>query len=65
MDERVVGLEKKVSFLEKMVQELNGVVIDQEKKINRLEVGVRAMKDQMAKGDLVRRQEDEEPPPHY
>lgn len=65
MEERIIELEKKISFQEHMIEELNGVVIDQQKKLDELERVLRQLYQQFESGELVKKQEEEEPPPHY
>jgi len=65
MEKRLTQLESKLAFQERLLQELNSVVLDQQKKIDLLEQRVRALKDQSVQGELVKDLDDEEPPPHY
>lgn len=65
MENRLMALEKRAAFQERLIQELNGVIIDQGKRLDLLEKRVNVMKDQFSEGHLVRRREDEPPPPHY
>jgi len=65
MDQRLTKLERKISFQDKLLQELNDVIFALSKRIDQLEARHNAMKDQLTRGDLVKRQEDETPPPHY
>ncbi len=65
MDQRLTSIERKISFQDKLLQELNDVIFAQSKRIDLLEARQNALKDQLARGDLVKRQEDETPPPHY
>ncbi|MCA9406450.1 MAG: SlyX family protein [Candidatus Omnitrophica bacterium] len=65
MEERIIELEKKVSFQDNTIEELNQVVIEQQKKIDQLQRELQRLKEFVTSGDLVRKLEDEEPPPHY
>jgi len=65
MEKRIIELEKKVTFMDHKLDELNEVIIDQSKTINELKSQLTKVNDQISSGDLVRRLEDEEPPPHY
>ncbi|MEI6437275.1 MAG: SlyX family protein [Candidatus Omnitrophota bacterium] len=65
MEQRLNELERKVSYQDKLLQELNEVIFALSKRLDQLESRQKAMKDQLASGNLVKRQEDETPPPHY
>ncbi|MBF0489793.1 MAG: SlyX family protein [Candidatus Omnitrophica bacterium] len=65
MEQRLTELEHKISHQDKLLQELNEVIFAMSKRIEQLESRQKAMNDQFASGNLVKRQEDEAPPPHY
>jgi SlyX protein len=65
MQERITELEKKAAFQEDLIQQLNSVLLEQQRKIELLEKRFNAFKDQPFAGDIVKQQEYEEPPPHY
>ena len=65
MEKRIIELEKKVTFMDQRLEELNEVIIDQSKTIDELKSQLTNMNDQISSGDLVRKIEDEELPPHY
>jgi SlyX protein len=65
MEKRMTQLETRLSFQERLLQELNSVVIGQQKRIDLLELKLAALKDQNARGDLVKELDEEERPPHY
>ena len=65
MNKRLIEIEKKISFQEQTIVELNKAIIDQQKHIKALEAQIKGLKDQVSSGDLVKKQEDETPPPHY
>ena len=65
MEQRITELERKISYQDKLLQELNEVVFDLSKRLHQLESKQKAMKDQFESGNLVKRPEDETPPPHY
>lgn len=64
-EKRITELERKVSYQDKLLQDLNDVIFDLSKRIDQLEARQKAMKEQFENGDLVKRPEDETPPPHY
>jgi SlyX protein len=67
MNERLTELEVRVAFQEKTIQDLNEVVTQQQRQIDRLAQELEAMKSRLAALALalVIPQEDEKPPPHY
>lgn len=65
MEQRITELEKKAAFQEDLIQQLNMALLDQQKRIDLLEKRLNALKEQSTRGDLVKSQEFEEPPPHY
>ena len=67
MDERLTDLEVKLSFQENMIQDLNEVVIRQQHEIEKLQAEIRRIRSQLAVTDSpqIRKQSEEEPPPHY
>ena len=67
MNERLTELEVRLAFQEKTIQDLNEVVTDQQRRIDRLAQELEAMKSRLAAlaPSMVIPQEDEKPPPHY
>ncbi len=65
MEDKIIELQKKVAFMEHKLDELNEVIFDQTKVIEGLKSRLDGLSDQMQSGDLVRKIEDEEVPPHY
>ena len=65
MQQRLIELERKISYQDKLLQELNEVIFVLSKRLDQLEFRHKALNDQIASGNLVKRQEDETPPPHY
>ncbi len=67
MNERLTELEVRVAFQEKTIQDLNEVVTDQQRRIDRLTQELEAVKSRLAglAPALVIPQEEEKPPPHY
>ena len=62
--EHLTEIERHLADLEKQVDDLNSVVIQQGKKIDRLEKDYRALRDSVDTS-LVKPQSEEIPPPHY
>ncbi len=65
MEQRIIELEKKVAFQEQMIEELNEVLVDQQKKISGFERQLNVMTEKIGSGDFVKKVEEEDPPPHY
>ena len=65
MDKRITALEEKAAFQEHLLAQLNQALVSQQKKLMDLEARFNTMKDRLGQGALVKRQEDETPPPHY
>ncbi|MBT1073848.1 SlyX family protein [Geobacter grbiciae] len=67
MNDRITDLEIHVTHLSRTVQELNDVVYRQQQTIDRLEAELKGLREQAlaVAPSLVRKPEDEEPPPHY
>ena len=61
----IVDLQKKTAFQDAAVQELNATVTEQYKRIEELEKQLKYLKEKLESGDLVKKQEDEDRPPHY
>jgi len=65
MENRIIELEKKVAFMDYKLEELNEVVVHQSNIIEELKIRLKDLSDQSQGGTLVRKLEDEDPPPHY
>jgi SlyX protein len=65
MEQRMIELEKRVAFQDLAIQELNATVTEQYKRLEVLERRLKQLQDKQDSGDLVKDQQDEEPPPHY
>jgi len=67
LNERIIELETKSSYQEHLIQELNEVVISQQKQIDALQASVQRMSDYLKnnQGSQLARPDEEVPPPHY
>ena len=67
MESRIVDLEMRFMHQESTIQELNEVVISQQKLIDKLTEEVELLKQQIkaANQPLIRDPSEETPPPHY
>lgn len=65
LEKRIIDLEKKVSFQEQTIGELNDACMLQQKKIFEFEKRLSRLNDELSSDPLVKNPEDEEPPPHY
>lgn len=63
LEARIVNLELRFMRTEKLLDELNDVVVDQQREIDRLVTELRSLREQVLTGnnDAVKN----EPPPHY
>ena len=65
MEKRIIDIEKKISFFEHELAQLNEVVIDQQKKIDNLVNSLEEIRHHNKDYGLVKDLKDEVPPPHY
>ena len=67
MESRITDLEMRYMHQQSMLQELNEVVISQQKEIENLKREIELLKQQMAASapSLIRDSSEETPPPHY
>ncbi len=67
MNEEIVDLQMRMAFQDGVIEELNLVVTDQQKQIDRLERRMVKLLGQVEalQADHVIQQADEPPPPHY
>ncbi len=67
MNERLTELEVRLAFQEKTIQDLNEVVTDQQRRIDRLTQELEAVKSRLAAlaPAMFIPQEEVKPPPHY
>lgn len=64
MEDRIIDLEIKFTHQEKIIDELNEVIIEQGKEIIELKKKIKLLKDSFDQ-QLVKNEEEEVPPPHY
>ncbi len=65
MKQRVIELEKKAAFQDRAIEELNEVLMDQQKKIDKLEAYLMQLKEQFNNENFFKNPGEEELPPHY
>ena len=65
LEKRIIELEIRSASQDETIGELNQAVISLQKKVDRFEKQIKRLEEQAASGDLVKKLEDEEPPPHY
>jgi len=67
LNERMIELETKSSYQEHLIQELNEVIISQQKQLDALEERMQRMSDYLKnnQGSQIARPDEEVPPPHY
>ncbi|MBG86296.1 MAG: hypothetical protein CMO80_05280 [Verrucomicrobiales bacterium] len=64
-DERVTALESAVAHLERQYDELNGIVMKQDKLLTKLSAVVSRMDDTFRELELSKIKENNQRPPHY
>ncbi len=64
-DERLEKLETQVAFLERTVDELNAVVVEQSKQLTKLQGQTRKLTDSIEAQELERIRATNPKPPHY
>lgn len=64
MEQRLIAIEMALANQEKIIDDLNQVVIDQGKKIDRLVMQNQYLLDALER-EAVKPQSEETPPPHY
>ncbi|HNX23775.1 MAG TPA: SlyX family protein [Spirochaetota bacterium] len=62
-EERIIALESKIAYLENYINELNEVVIEQEKSIKKIALEADEIRKQIASGKEAL--PENEKPPHY
>lgn len=65
MEDRLIEIEKKYAFQEHTLEQLNQVVIDQQRRLDKLERQLKFLHEQLTGNDLIKKPEEETPPPHY
>lgn len=67
MESRLVDLEVRVAFQEDMMQQLNDVIVRQQRQIDQLAAALQSIKMQLQalSPSLIAPQSEETPPPHY
>ncbi len=65
MEDRLIEVEKKLAFQENTIEDLNQMILDQNKRIDALKAQIKVLEYRMSTEEFVKPIEDEEPPPHY
>lgn len=65
MEKRIIEIEKRIAFQDVLLDELNSVVIEQQKSIDALEQKLVVLRDQVQAGSIPQNPQEELPPPHY
>jgi len=67
LNEQIIELETKSSYQEHLIQELNEVVIAQQKQVDALQLSMQRISDYLKnnQGSQLARPDEELPPPHY
>ncbi len=64
VNRRLDELELRSAYQERMIEELNDVMIQQQTRLAQLEQALNKLRSQLAEPQ-IRRPQDETPPPHY
>ena len=64
MEERITELETRISYQDKIIDDLNNVVIDLRKQVDKLHAEYTKIKDNLEE-DNIKDIDDETLPPHY
>ncbi len=67
MEDRIIELETRLSYQDRLIQELNEVVTRQQNQIDHLEADMKRVRDHLkgSAGSQIARPDEEIPPPHY
>jgi len=67
IEHRIIELETRLSYQDRLIQELNEVVTRQQNQIDHLEAGMKRVRDHMKESaaSQIARPDEETPPPHY
>ncbi len=67
MEDRLIDLETRLAFQDHVVQELNDVVVRQQRELDELRRDIEMLRNQLKTlaPALVENRNDETPPPHY
>jgi uncharacterized coiled-coil protein SlyX len=65
MENRIYEIEKRIAYLERFVEELNEVIINQSKVIDVLKAEIIELKNKDEQSPLLENRPHNEKPPHY
>lgn len=67
MNEDIIDLQTKLAFQDSLLEELNQVITDQQKQIDRLQHSIEVLKSQLlsVQAHPLLQETNEPPPPHY
>jgi len=65
MENRIVELEKRMAYLEKFIEELNEVIVDQQHQPTRCQKEIARLQPKTAPSPLDEDRPHDEKPPHY
>ncbi len=65
METRIVELEKRMAYLEKYVEELNEVIVDQQRQLDRCNRELSRLQPKTALSPVDEDRPHDEKPPHY
>ena len=62
---RLETIECKLAYVEELVEQLNGVVISQQRQLDLQHQQLERLRSQLKQGETLARPDEEPPPPHY
>ncbi|MDD3148586.1 MAG: SlyX family protein [Candidatus Riflebacteria bacterium] len=65
MESRLIVIEKRLAYLEKFVEELNEVIVDQQKQLDRCHKELARLQPKATPSPIDENGQHDEKPPHY
>lgn len=65
MENRIIEIEKRLAYLEKFVEELNEVIVDQQKQLDRCYKEIARLQPKTTPSPIDETTPHDEKPPHY
>lgn len=65
MENRIIEIEKRLVYLEKFVDELNEVIVDQQRQIDRCNKELARLQPKASPSPIDENSQHDEKPPHY
>lgn len=65
MEKRIIELEKRMAYLERFIEELNEVVVDQQRQLDRCHKKIARLQPKTSPSPIGEDRPHDEKPPHY